>query len=301
MSEVSAQERAQERAQAFGRVADVYDRARPTYPRDAVDWLVGRSPATVLELGAGTGKLTEVLHAAGHDVVATDPSPQMLARLARRAPVPHAVARAEQVPLPSRIADVVVCGQSFHWFANDEALAEIGRVLRPGGSLALVWNTFDDSIPWVRRLHRLLDPTSGTSGDAAAALLHSPYFGFVERHTFRVWQHHTAATLEDLARSTSHVATLADDAREETLARVRALYDDYGRGPDGMKVPYLSECFRAVVRPEELPPEVPPGPPRAQAAPEPEYDDAPADGEDTAPVAGRRPPEDPGFQLIDFR
>lgn len=289
MSEVSPQQR----ARVFGQVADAYDRARPAYPPDAVDWMVGPAPAVVVELGAGTGKLTEVLHDAGHEVLAFDPSAEMLSRLARRVPVTHALARAEQIPARSRSADAVVCGQSFHWFDPEPALAEIGRVLRPGGTLALVWNSFDDSIPWVRRLHRLVSPDDGTSADAADSLMQTPYFGFVERQSFRVWQHHTARTLEDLARSTSHVATLGEAERERVLAGVRSLYDDYGRGPDGMKVPYVSECYRAAVRPEELPREVEPEPTTAPAGTEPE---------DTGPVTpSGRPPEDPGFSLIDFR
>jgi ubiquinone/menaquinone biosynthesis C-methylase UbiE len=276
---------------SFGPVADAYDRARPSYPADAVSWMTGSGRSVVLELGAGTGKLTEVLHGAGHDVLATDPLVDMLALLARRVPAHHVVATAEQIPVRSRSIDVVVCGQSFHWFDHEQAMPEIARVLRPGGILALAWNTYDEGIPWVKRLKRLLSPKED-SREASMPLMESPYFGFVDQKQFRFWQPHTARTLADLARSVSHVATMSESARNDVLAKVDSLYAEYGRGHDGMQVPYITRCYRAVVRHQELPPEnldvAPPGL------------DEEADVEPTGPVT-RKPPEDPGMQLIDFR
>lgn len=286
-------------ARSFGPVADAYDRARPSYPRSAVDWMVGDARARVLELGAGTGKLTEVVHDAGHEVLATDPSPQMLRTLAARVPALHAVARAEGLPVASASVDVVLSGQAFHWFDHEPALAEMGRVLRPGGVVALAWNVYDTSVPWVRRLSRLVAPWWATQEHGPERpLLLTPYFGFVEHREFRVWARHTRASLLDLARSNSRIATLPEDERAEVLAQVGALYDDYGRGPDGMQLPYLTRCFRAVVIREELPPEVAPADPRGPGS----GDDAPLDPGDTG--RGQRhdaPPEDPGLSLIDFR
>ena len=86
-------------------------------------------------------------------------------------------------------------------------------------------------------------------------LMETPYFGFVEQKQFRFWQPHTAATLADLARSVSHVATMSESDRAGVLAKVDALYAEYGRGHDGMQVPYITRCYRAVVRHQELPPE----------------------------------------------
>jgi len=246
----------------------------------------------VLELGAGTGKLTQVLHGGGHDVLATDPLPEMLTRLARHVPVKHVVASAEHIPLRSRSVDLVVCGQSFHWFDHDTALPEIARVLRPGGVLALVWNTYDESIPWVRRLKDLLSPESHE--ERAMPLMATPYFGFVEKKQFRFWQPHTAATLADLTRSVSHVATMNESDRAGVLAKVDRLYAEYGRGHDGMLLPWVTRCYRAVVRHQELPPEPPPSTRRGATAAEEQVEQA-------APTAERRPPEDPGTQLIDFR
>lgn len=286
------------RARSFGPVADAYDRARPGYPADAVRWLVGTTgPAFVVELGAGTGKLTEELERAGHEVVATDPLPDMLSRLRERAGTQPVVATAECIPLPSGSVDVVVCGQSFHWFAHEVALPEIARVLRPGGHVALAWNYYDVAIPWVRRLRELLMPGFDSPEDAATPLMETPYFGFVDTKRFRFWQPHTAASLADLARSASRVATMDEHDRARVLRQVAELYDGYGRGHDGMQVPYLTHCFRAVVRHEALPPEEPvPLRPAAGGAVQ-----LPEHTKDTGPVIPRKPPEDPGVQLIDFR
>lgn len=297
-------------ARSFGEVADAYDRARPSYPEEAAAWMTGGGRAAVLELGAGTGKLTEVLDRAGHTVLATDPLPPMLRHLSARVRVAHVAASAEEIPLRSRSVDVVVCGQSFHWFDHARAMPEIARVLRPGGVLALAWNTYDSSIPWVRRLERLLTPPEGKPGspDRAFPLKETPYFGFVDERAFRFWQVHTARSLADLARSTSYVAGMRDLERESLLAKVDALYADYGRGHDGMQLPWVTRCYRAVVRHQELPPEKPVPSRRVpdtdtggtDVAP-PGLEDQPETPAETPAPRTRRPPEDPGMQLIDFR
>ena len=279
---------------SFGPVSEAYERARPSYPAAAATWLTGSGRSAVLELGAGTGKLTEVLHRAGHDVVATDPDLAMLARLATRAPVSHVLAVAEQIPLRSRSVDVVVCGQAFHWFDHERALPEIARVLRPGGMIALAWNTYDVGIPWVKRLKQLIGPAT-SDDERAAPLMETPYFGFVEQKQFRFWQPHTAATLADLARSTSRITVMKEAERARVLDQVASLYAEYGRGHDGMQVPYVTRCYRAVVRHQELPPEVPF---RREPTPEGAAEQAPEAGD---PAVRRTPPEDPGTQLIDFR
>ena len=241
------------RALSFGAVADAYDRARPSYPREAAAWLAGRAPAQVLELGAGTGKLTEELVALGHRVVATDPSEPMLHRLAERVPgAASACGTAEQIPARSRSADVVVAGQAFHWFDLERALPEIARVLRPGGEIALAWNLRDERIPWVKRLGALIG-TPDQQNDPTNALLGSHLFGYVESATFRFWQPLDRDRLRDLVASRSNVAVMSDLERERVLRKVDELYDSYGRGADGMLLPYVTRCYKAVVRPLALP------------------------------------------------
>lgn len=238
-------------ARSFGSVADAYDRGRPGYPAEAAAWLVGDEPITVLEIGAGTGKLTEALVALGHDVHATDPDDAMLARLRARLPdVPTSVAPAEQLPAADASYDVVVAGQAFHWFDHEVALPEIARVLRPGGQLALVWNQRDEQIPWVRKLGRIIGNQDQLR--SAEPLVASAYFDDVEDAKFRHWQTVDRTSIQELALSRSNLAVLDEKSRQDKLAEVLALYDDYGRGMDGMQLPYLASCFRATVaaRPE---------------------------------------------------
>jgi ubiquinone/menaquinone biosynthesis C-methylase UbiE len=233
-------------ARSFGSVADAYDRGRPGYPAEAASWLVGDEPVTVLEIGAGTGKLTEALVALGHEVHATDPDDAMLAVLRERLPdVPTSVASAEGLPATDQSYDVVVSGQAFHWFDHDRALPEIARVLRPGGQLALVWNQRDEQIPWVRKLGRVIGKQD--QQESEAPLRASAYFGDVEETRFRHWQTVDRTSIQDLVLSRSNIAVLDEEARRAKLAEVLALYDDYGRGMDGMQLPYLASCFRATV------------------------------------------------------
>lgn len=247
----------------FGEVADSYDRARPSYPREAAAWLVGSDYAHVLELGAGTGLLTAQVAALGHRVVATDPLQPMLRHLTGRLPRTTAVlARAEQIPLRARSVDVVVAAQAFHWFDASRALPEIARVLRPGGHLSLAWNLRDERVPWVRRLGALIG-TQEQATDPTNTLLASHLFGYVESSTYRFWQRLDRTLLRDLVISRSNVATMDGAARETVLGAVDDLYEEYGRGPDGMLLPYVTHCYRAVVRAPAL------------ADPEPDVDDGP--------------------------
>jgi SAM-dependent methyltransferase len=237
-------------ALSFGGVADAYDRARPSYPAEAAAWLAGLDHAHVLELGAGTGKLTEQLVAQGHKVVATDPLDAMLRKLVARLPgTPAAIAAAERIPLRARSVDAVIGAQTFHWWDLERALPEIARVLRPGGHLALVWNLRDERIPWVRRLGELIGNQEQKNNDPTHALLASNLFGFVETATFRFWQPLHRPRLRDLVLSRSNIAVLGDVERERVLRKVDELYDAYGRGADGMLLPYVTRCYKAVVRP----------------------------------------------------
>ncbi|HYO39050.1 MAG TPA: class I SAM-dependent methyltransferase [Nocardioidaceae bacterium] len=239
-------------ALSFGAVADAYDRARPSYPVQAAAWLVASDFAHVLELGAGTGRLTEQVQGLGHRVVATDPLEPMLRHLVARLPRTRALqATAERIPLRARSVDSVVCAQAFHWFDAQRALPEIARVLRPGGRLGVVWNVRDDRIPWVRRLGALIG-TPEQQHDPTNVLLGSHLFGFVESTTYRFWQKLDRAGLRDLVTSRSNIAVLPHSERDRVLEQVDALYEEYGRGADGMLMPYVTHCYRAVVRPPAL-------------------------------------------------
>lgn len=285
-SSSSAGQPDREAALSFAQVAEAYDRARPGYPPEAGPWLVGQRAVSVLELGAGTGRLTCDLVAAGHDVIATDPLPEMLGLLSARLPdVRTAVAPAEELPLPDRSVDVVVSAQAFHWFDPSRALPEIARVLRPGGQIALVWNERDERVPWVRRLGAVIGDAQRPT-DPTHALLASGLFGFVESATFRHWQQVDRDTLRDLVVSRSHVATRTETERARVLAAVDGLYDEYGRGPDGMLLPYLTRCYRAVVRARAVNDDADPESSRFPSRP----GSPPRDGDD---------PDDDGL-LIDF-
>lgn len=234
-----------ERAASFARVADAYERARPGYPADAVLWLAGATPCDVVDLGAGTGKLTRSLAALRHHVVAVDPLAEMLDQL--RTAVPDATAvvgSAESMPLPDASADVVACAQAFHWFDQEPAVAEIARVLRPGGRIALVWNVRDERVPWVADLSDAMVGRTGVERGASGPIERSGLFGKVERARFEHTQDVDRAALRELVLSRSYCAVLPEEERAPILGRVDALFDAHAR--DGvLTLPYVVECFRA--------------------------------------------------------
>jgi ubiquinone/menaquinone biosynthesis C-methylase UbiE len=237
-----------ERAASFARVADAYERARPGYPADAVLWLAGETPRDVVDLGAGTGKLTRSLTALGHHVVAVEPLGEMLDRLRAAVPgVTAVVGTAESMPLPDASADVVTCAQAFHWFDHGPALAEIARVLRPAGRIALVWNVRDERVSWVADLSDAMVGRTGVDRGAVEPIERSGLYGEVEHATFEHTQEVDREALRALVLSRSFCAVLPDEERAPILGRVDALFDARAAG-GVLTLPYLVECFRAVRR-----------------------------------------------------
>jgi ubiquinone/menaquinone biosynthesis C-methylase UbiE len=240
------------RAASFASVAGAYERARPGYPEEAVRWLAGQVPVDVVDLGAGTGKLTRSLVALGHRVTAVEPLAEMLAQL--RAVVPGAAAvtgSAEAIPLPDASADVVACAQAFHWFDHALALPEIARTLRPGGRLALVWNARDDTETWVAEFSDTIVGRSalrkGGVAAATARIDESGLYGPVERATFAHVQTLGRHELRELVCSRSDCAVLSEEQRRPVLEHADALFDAHAT-EGTLEMPYVTECFRAATR-----------------------------------------------------
>src|SRR5262249_54140245 len=135
-----------------------YERARPLYAVDALEWLRARLPLRrVVDVGAGTGKLSRQLAAVGADVVAVEPDPDMRAVFARVLPGIELLAgSAEELPLADASVDVATAAQAFHWFDLERALPELHRVIRPGGGIAVVWNEWDDDDELMRSLNQIV-------------------------------------------------------------------------------------------------------------------------------------------------
>jgi SAM-dependent methyltransferase len=214
--------RGTEQARSFHRAAVQYDRGRPGWPPALLDLLPLDRDATVLDLGAGTGKLTQILVDRYARVVAVEPLDELRAILAER--VPEADVRAgvaEQIPLDDGEVDGVFAGQAFHWFANDAAVAEIARVLRPGGVLALLWNRALEPSPlpadYRARLERLHDERRPPATEEDI-LVRSGFFG---EETEQYVDHEQVSDRDDVlafAASVSWIATRED--REEILAEL---------------------------------------------------------------------------------
>jgi SAM-dependent methyltransferase len=215
-------------AEGFARSADAYERGRPRYPPEAVGLLVSRLPAgcRVLDLAAGTGVLTRPLLEAGHEVVAVEPVAEMRAALPGSARALEGTA--EAIPLGSAEVDAVVVGQAFHWFDGDAALAEINRVLRPEGLLALFWNVRILDHPLHAAIDDLIEPLrretpSHRSVAWREAFDRTSLFGALEEHEFPNSQELDADGLAARVGSISFVAALDPQARERVLERARAL------------------------------------------------------------------------------
>jgi SAM-dependent methyltransferase len=220
-------------ANGFAAAAATYVRGRPDYPPQVEDWLkgeLGLGPGRVaVDLGAGTGKFQPRLLATGARVIAVEPVPAMLARLVELNPGAEARAgSAERIPLNDGSVDVVVCAQSFHWFANPAALAEIRRVLKLGGGLGLAWNVRDERVGWVAALTEIFRPYEGDAPRYYTMRWRNvfPAEGFgplAERHLPHGHSGAPERVIVDRVLSTSFVAALGSAEREDVAAKVRAL------------------------------------------------------------------------------
>ena len=237
-------------AASFGDAAESYDRGRPAYPEAAVDWLLPARgvPLRVLDLGAGTGKLTRQLMGRGLDVVAVDPSPGMLDRARHACPGATVLAgSAEAIPLDAGSVDLVVVAQAWHWFDPERAVPEVARVLKPGGRLGLLWNCRDPRRDgWTADLARLMGRL-GSLEDNSDDPPVGPPFGAVARQDVPWSQPITADALVDLVASRSYVIVLPPDERGRVGDAVRAIaarepgFAAGGRVP----MPYVTRCSRA--------------------------------------------------------
>jgi ubiquinone/menaquinone biosynthesis C-methylase UbiE len=228
-------------AVGFARSADAYERGRPEYPEAAVGHVVAALPpgAVVLDLAAGTGKLTRPLLAAGLEVIAVEPVAEMRAALPAGARA--LVGTAEAIPLEDAAVDGVTVGQAFHWFDGDAALAEIARVLRPGGLLALLWNRRVLEDPLNQAIEGLVGPYRGDvpshrTGAWREAFARTASFGPLEETAFDNVLEQDADGLEARVSSISFIASLESAERAQVLERARAL-----AGAGVVRVPYRTE------------------------------------------------------------
>ncbi|GAA3606457.1 class I SAM-dependent methyltransferase [Kineosporia mesophila] len=266
---------------SFGANATTYDSIRPDWPAATAAWLTGAEPGSgregvaldVVDLGAGTGKLTSTLASSGHRVTAVEPDEGMLAVLAGKLPQVRAVqGSAEQIPLPDHSVDVVTVAQAWHWMKQPAAALEIARVLRPGGLLAVAWHNRDVTVPWVAELNQVAgvprwsaeinaradstgsaanrghaDSADGPvhSGDAVVGLpsqLYGPVADVVFDYTLVL----PTAALPQLASSWSYVAGRPD--RDEVLEQVRRLAERVAAEQGDhqtLRVPHKTYCHRA--------------------------------------------------------
>lgn len=240
-------------SRSFGSHAGAYEAGRPDYPADAVEWMLspartGSHALRVADVGAGTGKLTRVLVAAGAETVAVEPDPAMLAVLHEGVPgVPTFVGTAEKIPLPSASVDAVVLGQAWHWVDADAASIEIGRVVRAGGVLGLIWNLRDEGVDWVARMSEIMHGSNAERMIAEGGVRVASPFGTLERTSLRWSRMMTRESLLAMARSRSYVITAESEDRARIEAGLDALFDEIGAiGDAEIELPYVTTAYRTV-------------------------------------------------------
>jgi len=237
-------------AKGFQSAADAYVRGRPSYPPAAIEWLAGRCAlgpgATVLDVAAGTGKLTELLSAQGATIIAVEPVAAMREALTGALPAVTALeGTAEALPIGPDSVDTVTAAQAYHWFAGEPALAEFDRVLRPDGRLALIWNTRDLDQPLWQEVSRLIEPLRGEtpqhgSGRWRESLQSTARFRPVAEARFASTQAVDRAGVLDRVGSISFVAALPE---RERLAVLGELADLVADEPGTIALRYVTEVY----------------------------------------------------------
>jgi len=245
-------------AQGFAAAAQTYVRGRPGYPAELAGWLAGDlelgTGRTCVDLGAGTGKFTRLLVQTGAEVIAVEPVAEMRDQLVAGLPGTRALeGTAQAMPLADATVDAVVCAQAFHWFADTAALAEIHRVLRPGGRLGLVWNVRDESVDWVKALTGIMAPYEGDTPRYHSGRWRLPFdgrlFTGLEETCFQ-HQHvgEPRAVIVDRTLSVSFIASLPDAERARVEAQLLDLIASHPdlRDRESIAFPYLTHAFRCT-------------------------------------------------------
>ncbi|MDP8927384.1 MAG: methyltransferase domain-containing protein [Actinomycetota bacterium] len=247
-------------ARGFDAAADAYERTRPDYPdevlavlADVLDLGPGR---VVVDVGAGTGKLSRRLVETGARVVAVEPVAGM--RTLLREVLPDLEIRAgfaEALPLGQAEADAIVAAQAFHWFDGEAALAEWHRVLHPGGRLGLVWNVRDEAADWVSHVTALIDRYAGTTPRYRTGAWRQPFssqrwFGPLHHRRLSNPQRLTLEAIVERVSSISFIAALDGPARSRVLSRVRELLDTHPetRGRRELVLPQVVDLYWAERR-----------------------------------------------------
>jgi len=238
------------RASSFGSQAAAYAEYRPDYPADLLSWalapLRGTGRLRVVDIGAGTGKLTGGLLGQDVDVVAVEPDPAMLAELTSRFPDVAAMSgTAEEIPLPDSSVHAAFAGQALHWFDLDRALPEIGRVLRPGGFLVAMWNSYDDRVPWVAEFCKISGSVARSGEDVKGDILDA--LGRTETVEFPHRARRTVDSLVATVATQSAILVSTPEQRARTLGGVREflLANDATRHGE-FDLPMLTFAIRAT-------------------------------------------------------
>lgn len=232
----------------FGTASAEYERGRPSYPADAVAWLLHGVDGVVLDLGAGTGKLTRSIVAAGHEVMAVDPDPAMLEELRSGVPgVPTRVGSAEEIPVDGGIVSAVLVGQAWHWFDTAAASREIARVLEPGGCLGLIWNIRDEREPWVRSMTEILHGSNAEALISAGGPMVTSPLGALEHRRYEWSREATRAEVMSMAASRSYWIAASDSERSHMRERLEDLMDSVLGSKATATFPYVTHAYRSMI------------------------------------------------------
>ena len=231
-------------AESFSAGADRYDEHRPSYPAETVRWLLGEA-RDVLDLGAGTGKLTAELAALGARVTAVDPSADMLRVLHERLPdVATLVGTGERIPLADASVDLVTVAQAWHWVEPTRTSAEVLRVLRPTGTLALIWNSRDESVDWVGALSEAMHPGLHESGTYVPPL--GSGLVFTGKRVDRWVQETSRDGILSLATTRSMYLVASPQERRAMLRRIARVLDAHREtSGEHSELPYVTETWLA--------------------------------------------------------